>query len=118
MDEFKQVVTNLKERKKKIESFSQLKDEVEEDWDTFRHFVKIIQIVGELIIKNEQYEDVLKKEVQEIVFYRSKEILSESLEHQKNLTLLSFCNFKEYLLEENDRHKLNNLLSIIESGNF
>ena len=74
IEEFKRIVLNLKERKHdakdhhrhqhpnqhlmqsatvptNLSSSSKQKaeEEEEEDWETFRHFVKIIQIVGDLI---------------------------------------------------------------------
>lgn len=98
------------------------KIEITEDWDTFRHLVKIIQIIGELFIKNDHYEEILKKEIQANFLHRSKENSSEShtsshsLDHQTHMDILSVIHFKDYLLEDNDRLKLNTLISIIESG--
>lgn len=101
----------------------------QEDWDTFRHFVKIIQIVGELIIKYESLEDTLNKQVH-VTFVAnvlqnnnqnnpassSISLLSSSNIQQIQYNLLSIVNYKEYLLDESDRGRLNNLISVIESG--
>lgn len=106
--------------------------EVAEDWDTFRHFVKIIQIVGELCVKDDHYEELLKKQVQtNFVHARSRSIssildansssTSNSLPPHSSdaqLSLLSVFSFKEYLLEDAERLKLKTLISIIESGSF
>lgn len=127
VEDFKQVVLNLKERKTTMEAMiaSVKGGDVVEDWDTFRHFVRIIQIVGELIIKDEHYEDVLKKQVQLCFLHRARSTSTEShsLHSLENtspgvVTLLSVTCFKDYLLDDTERMKLNTLVSIIESGNL
>lgn len=109
----------MRERKTPVE-LANRNTEVVEDWDTFRHFVRVIQIVGELILKDEHYEDVLKKQVQTNFLHRARASSTEafqSLEPPNQLNLLSVFSFKDYLLEDNERIKLNTLISIIESGN-
>lgn len=132
IEEFKQVVINLKERKSEQLTTSGSSNskqlEMIEDWDTFRHFVKIIQIVGELIIKDEHLEEMLEKQIQGIFLHRlrassvdTNATLSSQQQQQQQgdlsqFNLLSIQNFKDYLLDENERFKLNTLISIIESG--
>ena len=91
-----------------------------EDWEAFRHFVKIIQIVGELIIKYEDLEAVIEKKIQEIFLHSVQKssfgnLLSSQLNDMQS-SLLSIYNFKEYLLQDSDRIKLNRLISLVESG--
>jgi hypothetical protein len=93
-----------------------------EDWEAFRHFVRIIQIVGELIIKYEDLEVVIEKKIQEIFLHSiqkspfgSNNLLNSQLNDMQS-SLLSMYNFKEYLLQDSDRIKLNRLISIVESG--
>jgi hypothetical protein len=132
IEEFKQVVINLKERKSEQLTGSSNSKQLEmiEDWDTFRHFVRIIQIVGELIIKDEHLEEMLEKQIQAIFLHRLRAssvdtnatISSQQQQQQQQqgdssqFNLLSIQNFKDYLLDENERFKLNTLISIIESG--
>ncbi len=118
-------------------NLSSLEDAECEDWDTFRHFVKIIQIVGELIMKYEGLNDVLDKKIQITLITTSttknlnltnsitkKESsslqlspqASETLLEKQNFELLSIENYKQYLLEDVDRMKLMSLISIVESG--
>jgi hypothetical protein len=125
-------VVNIKERKSSAYDATPTQSqkhtshlEVVEDWDTFRHFVKIIQIVGELIVKDEHYEDVLKKQIQANFLHRNRTASVDSssavhalhsIDQQSQLNLLSVFSFKEYLLEDAERLKLNTLISIMESG--
>jgi len=120
----------------------------EEDWDAFRHFVKIIQIVGDLMIKYENLEENLNKQIQNTfcqhhkpipstspstppklahtsnnntssLTMRSPEIKNVNFQfdiHQPSNSLLSINNFKVFLLEDNERIKLNTLISLIEAG--
>lgn len=133
MEEFKRVVVNLKERNKDQLSSAKEKDDLE-DWDTFRHFVRIIQIVGELMIKYENLEETLEKQIQTNFIHKQRtrststastptslqtfqlDQLNQTANQLQHLNLLSQSNFKEYLLEDTERIKLNTLISIIESG--
>ena len=131
MDEFKRVIVNLKERKhnKKgvhltpqaphtaASSFAahhsvstpqnlhELEDDNEEDWETFRHFVKIIQIVGELITKYEGLEELLNKKIHQFLIAATDSSNSLVGQHateaqfdQQQLDLFSIDSFKLYLL--------------------
>jgi hypothetical protein len=113
------VVNNLKERKSNEQS------ENKEDWEIFRNFVKVIQIVGDLMTKYDNLEELLGRKIHEIFIHRhgstSKSTLSSlmasnPLTNDPQLNLLSIANFKDFLLEDTERLKLNNLISIIESG--
>jgi hypothetical protein len=112
----------------------------EEDWDAFRHFVKIIQIVGDLMIKYDNLEENLNKQIQATFVHHkttttpstppklahtnlsmnSPEIKNVNfqfdLHHQQPNSLLAINNFKIFLLEDNERIKLNTLISFIEAG--
>lgn len=124
VEEFKRIVINLKERKSfdKNQFNVQKTNEGAEDWESFRHFVKIIQIVGDLIIKYEDLERVIVKKIQEIFLHSSPKTPTTQLTFPTNqlndylTNLLSVYNFKEYLLNDSDRIKLNRLISVIESG--
>ena len=111
----------------------------EEDWDAFRHFVKIIQIVGDLMIKYDNLEENLNKQIQSTFCHHkpvttpvtppkqphsnltmnSPEIKNVNFQfdlHQQPNSLLAINNFKIFLLEDNERIKLNTLISLIEAG--
>ena len=164
IEEFKRVVVNLKERKNEanqafVRAHSRTSSKVgvsgagltssnangEEDWDTFRHFVKIIQIVGDLMIKYESLEENLDKQIQNCFIHKPNRHLSLSgsnpinspakaitpTQPQKSfqfdsqsqaassmVNLISINNYKNYLLNDLERIKLNTLISIIESGNL
>ena len=105
------------------QNLHELEDDNEEDWETFRHFVKIIQIVGELITKYEGLEELLNKKIHQFLIAASDSSNSIVGQHvveaqfdQKQLDLFSIESFKLYLLENNDRVKLNNLIAVIASG--
>lgn len=143
VEEFKRIVINLKERKldtvqtiHATASMTNLSQQIgtqtasrtqpggggAEDWESFRHFVRIIQIVGELIIKYEDLEVVIEKKIQEIFLHSTQKspfgganLLSSQLNDMQS-SLISIYNFKEYLLQDSDRIKLNRLISLIESG--
>ncbi|CAF0719641.1 unnamed protein product [Brachionus calyciflorus] len=121
VDEFKRVVTNIKERKKD----TTVSKQDQEDWDSFRHFVRIIQIVGDLIIKYESLEESLDKNILNTFVHktRSNSVVTPSTNqqfqfdnhsHQNNLLALN--NYKEYFLDEKERLKLNGFIGIIETG--
>jgi len=132
LEEFKRIVINLKERKHHQHQQQQQSQDtllhtssssinlnnqqtsvvVTEDWESFRHFVRIIQIVGDLIIKYEELEIKIEKQIQEIFLHNNNN--NKLNDMQSNL--LSIYNFKEYLLQDSDRIKLNRLITIIESG--
>ena len=118
IEEFKRVVNNLKERKPNEQS------ENKEDWDIFRNFVKVIQIVGDLMTKYDNLEELLARKIHELFIHRhgsvSKSTLSSlvSSANDPQMNLLSITNFKDFLLEDAERLKLNHLISIIESGKF
>lgn len=124
VEEFKRIVINLKERKTFDKNSTNAKvNEGAEDWESFRHFVKIIQIVGDLIIKYEDLERIIVKKIQEIFLHSSSPKSMSQLSLNTNTTstdiftnLLTVYNFKEYLLNDSDRIKLNRLISVIESG--
>ena len=122
MNEFKRVVSNLKER-----NLKSLSDE-HENWDLFRHFLKLIQIFGEFIMKYEQLEDDLVKTIN-LNFIKptissntnllSKLTPNEALvDNDKAQLFLISDNYKEILLDEPERIKLNTLISNVESGMF
>ncbi len=132
VEEFKRVIVNLKERNTKQEIvktkghrrstssphniLSTKSDENDfEDWDAFRHFVKIIQIVGELITKYDCLEDLLNKNIQKSLARKNSAGSSEANLKQE-LGLLSIESYKQYLLEDTDRMKLNSFIHLIESG--
>ena len=123
VEEIKRIIINLKERNSKTKESKKLghnrtsssplnirektsNENDQEDWDTFRHFVKIIQIVGELIMKYEGLEDILGQNIQ------------KSLDNKQEADLFSIDSYKDYLLEDMDRIKFNGLVLIIESGEF
>lgn len=150
IEDFKRIVINLKERKKQgaqneTNRFASVADSLstansgvsygDEDWDTFRHFVRVIQIVGDLIVKYENLEEVLEKQIKDCFIHSkhhhpSSSLISPSLHHSsaqdillfqssavpQDMNLLSVFYYKDYLLEESDKLKLNNLISVIESG--
>ena len=114
----------MKERKFNLQVSSQSQNSAQsqktsnegaEDWDTFRHFVRIIQIVGDLIIKYESLEENLSKQIQDDFIHKQK-VFANQVESDSD-DLLSILSFKEYLLDLDDRAKLNQLISIIQSGN-
>ena len=98
--------------------------------------MRIIQIVGDLIIKYENLEEVLEKQIRECFIHAkhrhslpSNNLISSNLHSnpqdllqlQNQATdydLLSIYYYKDYLLEESDKLKLNNLIAVIESGRF
>ncbi|RNA00345.1 conserved oligomeric Golgi complex subunit 7-like, partial [Brachionus plicatilis] len=121
LDEFKRVVTNLKERRRE-----QTKTD-DEDWDSFRHFVKIIQIIGELIVRYEDLEESLDRNLLNNFVHKTRHgsVTTPTTPQQfhfdqqailLNQNLQSMANFKEYILDENDRLKLNGLIAAVESG--
>ena len=133
LEEFKRIVINLKERKHQQQQQQQQQQQsqdtllhtssssinlnnqqttvvVTEDWESFRHFVRIIQIVGDLILKYEELEIKIEKQIQEIFLHNNNKL------NDMQSNLLSIYNFKEYLLQDSDRIKLNRLITIIESG--
>ena len=135
VEEFKRVVVNLKIRNSKQQENLKVKghnrssssphnlllnsDENDhEDWATFRHFVKIIQIVGELITKYEGLEEILNKNIQKSLEQRKSSAATHeaAVHHKQELDLFSIGSYKQYLLEDMDRVKLNSLISVIESG--
>lgn len=99
--------------------------EEHENWDLFRHFLKLIQIFGEFIIQYEQLEDDIVNKINlnfiKPMSSNSASILSklsqnEALSDEKSEFQLLPENYKEILLDELDRVKLNTLISNIESG--
>jgi hypothetical protein len=126
VDEFKRIVINLKERKQHhlLEASPQsqsllhtsssginlnlMNNNNNEDWESFRHFVRIIQIVGDLIIKYEELEVKLEKQIQSIFLHNQL--------NDVHSNLVSILNYKEYLLQDTDRIKLNRLITVLESG--
>ena len=134
VEEFKRVVINIKERKQDTNQAFQASNSTNtlssqqnksssnngaEDWESFRHFVRIIQIVGELIIKYEALEVTIEKKIQEIFLHsnqKTNQLSINSLSNDLQTNLLSVYNFKEYFLNDSDRLKLNRLISVIESG--
>lgn len=121
LDEFKRVVSNLKERRKETATID------DEDWDSFRHFVKIIQVIGQLIIRYEDLEQSLERNLLNNFVHKTRHgsvttpttPQQFNFDHQTiliNQNLQSIINFKEYFLDENDRLKLNGLIAAVESG--
>lgn len=121
LDEFKRVVSNLKERRKENTKTDN------EDWESFRHFIKIIQIIGELIIRYEDLEENLERNLLINFVHKTRHgsvtspTLPQHFHFDKQAALAdqnlqSIVNFKEYILDENDRLKLNGLIATVESG--
>ena len=170
IDEFKRIVLNLKERRQAASlsttpssmshsassamltsaassaSLASMaaggsKSADEEDWETFRHFVKLIQIVGDLMIKYDLLEDTLCKQIQANFLLHSSTVgkvkqalaastsivgklppplaamsSSSSSDLEQHFNLLSVSNYKDYLLDDADKSKLNKLIGVIESS--
>lgn len=91
VDEFRRVVLNLKERKTSVKMNNQLDES--ENWTLFRHFARIIQVVGDLIIKYEDLEESIERQVLESFIHDEHHETSNannllSVKHFKvNLTL-------------------------------
>jgi hypothetical protein len=146
IDEFRRVVLNLKERKSAaaavtvahsnqssastaiLAARSVSVDELE-NWSMFRHFVRIIQTVGELIIKYENLEESIEKLVLDSFVHHNQTAaagsggsanlsqLNTPAASNDPYNLLSTTYFKDYyLLEDSDRNKLNNMISYVETG--
>jgi hypothetical protein len=87
---------------------------INQDWDIFRHFVRIIHIVGDLILKYSNLEDTIEDKIKQIFTKNEKD---EGEEEELGLTtLLNINNFKYFLLNDTMRGELNSLISMIESG--
>jgi hypothetical protein len=116
LNEFRRVVSNLKERN--LKSIS----EEHENWDLFRHFLKLIQIFGEFIMQYEQLEDEILVTITSNFIKLSSSgnanLLSKLTINEDDKTQFQLLpdNYKEILLDELDRIKLNTLISNIESG--
>ncbi len=91
-----------------------------ENWDLFRHFLKLIQIFGEFIMQYEQLEDDLVKIINTNFIKSASSLLSKLTLNEDDKTQFQLLpdNYKDILLDENDRIKLNTLISNIESGNL
>lgn len=99
-----------------------------EDWDLFRHFLRIIQILGEFITQYEQLEgDIVKKiQINFIKASSNNSIGSSSLlaklaapqpdSNNDNILKAQLVADKDVLLDEMDRIKLNTLISNVEAG--
>ena len=128
VDEFRRVVLNLRERKKQsghtstsssshnfnaassAAAATAISANELENWSLSRHFVRIIQIVGDLIIKYENLEEAMEKKILESFVYAAQQ-------QTHDLNLLSVSYFKDYyLLDDSDRNKLNNIVSYVETG--
>jgi hypothetical protein len=103
-----------------LEKQALLADNQEEDWETFRHFVRIIQIVGDLMVKYETLEETLDKQIQANFIHRKAVQINASQQLDSTecqpFDLLSVASFKEYLLDDSERVRLNKLIAVIESG--
>ncbi len=140
IEEFRRVVVNLRERKNPAASHASQStsmssanlnaaktvsiDELE-NWSLFRHFVRVIQTVGELIIKYENLEEAIEKLVLESFVHQHNQANAGAVSSLSQLNapandpynILSTTYFKDYyLLEDSDRNKLNNTVSYIETG--
>lgn len=123
IEEFKQVIINLKERKSYDNQVLRSTKSDNEDWNTFRHFIKIIQIVGELLVKQENLEEIFEKQIQNNFIYKSRvsSDVNKTTQYETNslnlqYSLLSINNLKECFLQETDIFKLNTLISVVETG--
>lgn len=123
IEEFKQVIINLKERKSYDNQVLRSTKSDNEDWNTFRHFIKIIQIVGELLVKQENLEEIFEKQIQNNFIYKSRVSsgVNKTTQYETNslnlqYSLLSINNLKECFLQETDIFKLNTLISVVETG--
>jgi hypothetical protein len=138
IEEFRRVVLNLRERKTpsanqqtqqtsgmssaNLASAKSVSIDELENWSLFRHFVRIIQTVGDLIIKYENLEEAIEKLVLDTFVHQHNQGGAGSLTQlnapaNDPYNLLSATFFKDYyLLEDSDRNKLNNMVSYVETG--
>jgi hypothetical protein len=132
MVEYRRVATNLKERNIKTMSEN-------EEWDLFRHFLKIIQIFGEFVLQYEQQiEGSLLKSISSTFltqantisqqrtsqdpFHTDHELVAKRLSATLSTVQvepgvqLNGSYLKSFLLDEHDKSRLNILLGNIGAG--
>lgn len=101
LSEFKRVAINLKERSGNTSKTS-------EDWDLFRHFIKIIQIFGDYINEYEKFKENFVSKIKQNVL-----INEQQDENVMNFSLTS-KNCKNLMLSEIDKMHLDYFLSQIK----